>query len=416
MVSKMSEFKFALENGRKIPTEDKIFGISNRAKAMAEELGKDKVVNGTIGALLDDEGNLMVLSSVDESFRNLTPVEYAAYAPIGGTAEYKKAAIKAVMGSYESTSHLAAVATPGGTGVIRNTIANYSSHGDAILTSDWHWAPYGTIAGEQGRRIETFTLFNEERGFNLDSFKDKVTLLLEKQPTLVIILNTPAHNPTGYAVTKEEWEGIRDFLDTLKSGKVVLLVDSAYIDFAGDEEEYRRFLPVLDQMPENVLVIIGCSMSKTFTLYGMRCGAGICIAKTKEIADEFTRCFEYSSRASWSNSPKAAQSIISKIYGDSELLEKVTSERKEIRDMLLKRGKAFEKAAQEIGLEVVPFDAGFFISIPHPRPDAVCKLLEERGIFLVPLAMGIRVSVASVSEEVCKILPEKILEAIKEIG
>ena len=60
----MTELIFAAEQGRKIPKEDKIFGISNRAKAMIAEQGKEKVVNATIGALLDDDGNLIVLSSV----------------------------------------------------------------------------------------------------------------------------------------------------------------------------------------------------------------------------------------------------------------------------------------------------------------------------------------------------------------
>ena len=41
----MTEMIFASQNGRKIPKEDKIFGISNRAKAKAAKEGKDKVVD-----------------------------------------------------------------------------------------------------------------------------------------------------------------------------------------------------------------------------------------------------------------------------------------------------------------------------------------------------------------------------------
>ncbi len=47
---------FAQENGRKMPKEDKIFAISGRAKALIAKEGKEKVVNATIGSLLDDEG------------------------------------------------------------------------------------------------------------------------------------------------------------------------------------------------------------------------------------------------------------------------------------------------------------------------------------------------------------------------
>ena len=80
----MAEYILARGNGRHIPHEDKIFGISNRAKAMIAEKGADKVINATIGSLLDDNGNLVVLSSVDEVFKHLSPAEYADYAPIGG--------------------------------------------------------------------------------------------------------------------------------------------------------------------------------------------------------------------------------------------------------------------------------------------------------------------------------------------
>ena len=81
--------------------------------------------------------------------------------------------------------------------------------------------------------------------------------------------------------------------------------------------------------------------------------------------------------------------------------------------MLLRRGKAFEEAANECGLEMVPFDAGFFASIPCQNPDQVAARLEKEGIFLVPLAKGLRVSIASVSEEVCRMLPAKILAAME---
>ena len=79
----MDELIMAAQNGRTIPKEDKIFGISRRANEMIAEKGADAVTNATIGALLDDNGKLMVLSSVDDTFGKLKPEEYASYAPIG---------------------------------------------------------------------------------------------------------------------------------------------------------------------------------------------------------------------------------------------------------------------------------------------------------------------------------------------
>lgn len=406
----MAEYILARQNDRSIPKEDKIFGISNRAKKMIAEKGADKVINATIGSLLDDDGKLIVLSSVDEVFRGLKPDEYADYAPICGIPAFREAVQKAAFGKFRPKSFTDAVAAPGGTGALRNAIANYSQPGDKVLTSDWHWSPYNTIAGEIRRRVDTFSLFTEDRKFNWQSFREKVLQLLDTQDSLVIILNTPAHNPTGYSLTLGDWDKVTEVLtEAAKKGKAIaLVVDAAYIDFAGDEEECRRFLPKLETMPENVLPIIAYSLSKTFTLYGTRCGALICMAKTREIVDEFKRVCEFSSRGSWSNGTKAAQVLLAKIYADDKLLARVSEERARYRDMLLARGRAFEEEAAKVGLEMVPFDAGFFASIPCSDPDGISAQLEKQGLFIVPLAKGLRVSVASVSEEKCRRIPAMI--------
>ncbi|MBQ8151469.1 MAG: aminotransferase class I/II-fold pyridoxal phosphate-dependent enzyme [Firmicutes bacterium] len=410
----MADFILARANGRNVPKEDKNFGISNRAKAMMAEVGEENVINATIGTLMDDEGKLIVLSSVDKVFKELEPADYAAYAPIRGLETYKAAAIKAALGSYEPKGFVEASATPGGTGSLRNTVSIYSEPGDKIMTTDWHWGPYKTISTEIGRDVATFELFDSDRQFNAASFREVSSKLLEEQNSLVIILNTPAHNPTGYSLTDDDWDKVVAVLtEEAAAGKpIVLLVDAAYIDFAGDEEEYRSFLPKLETMPENVLPIIAYSMSKTYTLYGARCGAMICLAKTAEIAEEFKQICEFSSRGTWSNVTRMGQVILSKIYADEELLAKVSEERAYYRNMLLARGRGFEEEAAKVGLEIVPFDAGFFVSIPCDDPEAVCAKLEKEGVFLIPMGKGIRVSVASISEERCRKLPAMIKAAM----
>lgn len=410
----MSEYILAKQNGRKVPLEDKIFGISSRAKKMIAEKGADQVINATIGSLLDDEGNLVVLSSVMEAIKKLNPADFADYAPIGGVPSFRDAVKKAAFGSFQPETFTEAVATPGGTGAIRNTISNYSHPGDKILTSDWHWAPYNTIAGELGRSISTYPMFDESGKFYVKAFAEKVKELVWEQGSLVIILNTPAHNPTGYSLSQEDWKLVMDAIkaQAVNAESIVLLVDAAYIDFAGDEEKYREFLPYLEDAPENVLPIIAYSLSKTYTLYGTRCGAMICMAQTEEIAAEFKRVCEYSSRGSWSNSAKLAQVVLAQVYADEKLLKTVTEERAGYREMLLRRGRAFEEAAKEVGLETVPFDAGFFISIPCEDPDTISRNLEKEGLFIVPLAKGLRVSVASVGEAACRKIPAMVKAAM----
>ena len=411
----MADFILAKANGRKVPKEDKNFGISNRAKAMMAEVGEENVINATIGTLMDDNGKLIVLSSVDEVFKTLAPEDYAAYAPIRGLETFKEAAKRAAFGSYQPKGYVEASATPGGTGSLRNTVSIYSEPGDKIMTTDWHWGPYKTIATEIGRDIATFELFDADRNFNAASFKEVSSQLLDSQNSLVVILNTPAHNPTGYSLTDDDWDKVVAILtEEAAAGKpIILLVDAAYIDFAGDEEKYRSFLPKLETMPENVLPIIAYSMSKTFTLYGARCGAMICMAKTPEIAEEFKTICEFSSRGTWSNVPKMGQSVVSKIFADEQLLARVSEERAHYRDMLLARGKGFEEEADKVGLQIVPFDAGFFVSVPCDDPEGVCAKLEKEGVFLIPMGKGIRISVASISEERCRKLPAMIKAAME---
>ena len=84
-------------NGRNtIGKPDKLFGVSALAKARIAEIGKENVINSTLGVLLDDNGKLVVLSSVMEALHELRPEEFAAYAPIIGIPEYKEAVTKAV--------------------------------------------------------------------------------------------------------------------------------------------------------------------------------------------------------------------------------------------------------------------------------------------------------------------------------
>lgn len=405
---------FAQENGRKMPKEDKIFAISGRAKAQIAKEGKDAVINATIGSLLDDQGDLVVLSSVVEALSLLAPTDYADYAPIGGTPAFKDGVKKAAFGSFVPSGTTEVCATPGGTGAIRNTVSNYSKPGDRVLTSDWFWGPYNTICQELGRSLATYQLFNDKGGFNLEGFSAKVDELVSSQGSLVILLNTPAHNPTGYSLTDEDWRGVVDALaKSSAKGKITLFVDIAYIDFAGDEEEYRSFFPILETLPKEVLPIIGYSASKTLTLYGMRCGAMICMAKDPEVAAEFKQVTEFSSRGTWSNCVRASQTLLAKIVESPELMAKVGDERKTYRNMLIQRGKAFEEALREEGLQSVPFDAGFFTCIPADDPEAVSSALEEQGIYVVPLGKGVRVSVASISEEKCVKTAKAIAKIMK---
>jgi aspartate/tyrosine/aromatic aminotransferase len=102
-----------------------------------------------------------------------------------------------------------------------------------------------------------------------------------------------------------------------------------------------------------------------------------------------------------------------KIYSDPELLAKVDAERRVYRDMLLERGRIFEKTLTDNGVKCVPFSAGFFVTIACDDPAAVGAKLEEQDIFVLALPKGLRISIASISAEKCVKTAEAIAKLLK---
>lgn len=405
-------------NGRTtIGKPDKLFGVSALAKERIAEIGKENVINSTIGVLLDDDGKLVVLSSVMEALHELAPEEFAAYAPIVGIPEYKQAVTKAVfLDEIPQDIYIETCFAPGGTGALRNAISCYTSPGEKILSSDWHWAPYNVIAAEQGREIATYTLFDENYRFNDASFRQSLRDILAVQDQAVVIINTPAHNPTGYTFTLEDWDKVIDIFKSFPDKNIVCVVDIAYLDFAGDAKEYRRFLKKLVGLPQHILPLIAFSASKGFTMYGMRCGALLCMAPTPELAKEFKDATSVASRASWSNGNHSAMAVISKIFSDDALLAKVTDERNHYMQILKERGQAFVEEADKIGLKYCPYDSGFFITVPCENAEEVGKALQSLNVFAIPLGPGVRVSVASNTVSECRTLPSKMKQAIETVN
>lgn len=412
------DYIFAEGNGRIITGKDKIFSVSQLAKKAIKEHGKENVVNATIGALLNDDGELIVLSSMVDILHNTTPQEFAEYAPISGTPGFLDIIKTAAFGKYIPDGYIEACATPGGTGSIRNTISCYSKPGDKILTANWFWSPYKVIATEIGRDIATYEMFDENDDFNLTGFESKINELLSKQDSLVIIFNAPAHNPTGYSPSDETWDAIIDILKKCAAPgkKITFFLDIAYIDFAGDSDKARQFLPKFGNLPENILTVVGFSSSKGFTFYGLRTGAMLCVTPKKEIADEFKKFATFASRGSWSNSVRVGQVALTKVFKDPVRLEQVFAERRKYEDMLSRRCTAFKEAAAAANLKTCPFNAGFFITVPCDNDDAVSEELFKDNIFTIAIGGGLRIAISSISEAVCRAIPAKIAAAIKRVN
>ena len=396
---------------------DAIFGASSAAQADIAKNGKDAVVNGTSGVIQDEEGNLVCLPAVERAYRSLPMTALTAYAPVKGLPDYLRDVEACCFGDCRPEGvYTAAVATTGGTGAIHHLIHNYTEPGDEVLTSDWYWSAYNMLCVDAGRTLRTFHMLGADNAFDHEDFERQLSAMAERQEHLAVILNTPAHNPTGYGLTGSDWDRVLSFLKGLveKGKKIALLVDVSYIDYAGPDA--RQFFRKFEGLPPEILVVAAFSMSKSFTLYGLRIGAMIGISSSETIAQEFADVNEYTNRATWSNNCRGGMACLVRIWEDPDLRRQWKEEQQQYYRLIQERAAIFVREAKECGLPMLPYQAGFFLSIPSPDSAAVCARLHEDHVYLVPLKAGVRVAVCSIPKAKMVGLAAKIKAAMEAEG
>jgi aromatic-amino-acid transaminase len=411
-------FSLAASHSKGKFATDKIFGASGAAALATTKYGKEKVVNATIGAFMDEKEVLACIPTVEKVLRNIPINDMISYAPIAGLPKYLESAIDLTFADSRPEAYIDAVATAGGTGVIHHTIWNYSEVGDTVITSDWYWGPYQALCEEALRHLDTFTLFDENQNFNTAAFAAKVNSVLSKQNNLIIIINAPAHNPTGYSLTDSEWEQVIAVCKEQAKNpdkRIILLVDIAYLDFAGEKNTCRTFLKQFGSLPANILTVLAFSMSKGYTMYGQRTGAMIGVSSDKDVIREFVDINQFTSRATWSNINRGAMSLLATIYQDKTILAQVEQERSAFYQLIRNRADIFMREAQESGLNMLPYRAGFFLTIPAKDPDAVCEKLHDDLIYAVPLGKGVRIAVCAVPSNKITGMAGKVLKAISVV-
>lgn len=398
--------------------KDIIFGLAGRAQEAERKYGRENVINATLGSIVEDDGRIVAFKTVFDEYKSLNNAEFCAYAGIEGQPDYLEAVKTACFKGYTPDGYIRAVASPGGSGAVKLAVSNYTDPGDKLLTSDWYWGSYDSIAEEGGRSVTTYKLFDENGEFNFASFKENFLELARTQERIFTIINTPAHNPTGYTVSDDEWDmiiGLAKDVAEDESKKIIFLVDIAYIDYAGTDEQSRAFFKKFSNLPDNILTLVAYSMSKGFTAYGMRMGAIIGISSNPEVIEEFYYSTTHTCRATWSNCNRSAMKLLSNIINDPEKMIAYDAEKEHYKKLLEVRANAFVKEAEKIGLEIVPYRRGFFVSIPCDDPMGVVDELAKENLFAVPLKMGVRFAICSVAEDKCKASPRIIKEVLDKV-
>jgi aromatic-amino-acid transaminase len=377
------------------PGDDPIFAL-NRA-ANARKASGDRVINATVGAMLEDDGSLAVLPSVITALREVPPQRVAGYAPIGGHPDFLAAVTADLLGGTTLAAQTTAVATPGGSGALCAAVATFLDAGQALVTSSFYWGPYSTICQEHERTLRTFAMFDERGGFNVAALDRTLAEVGSAQGRLLVFLNDPCHNPTGYSMTDGEW---RDTAAVLAAAAArvptVVLADMAYLAFARTRS--RTFLDHLAPLAERALVLFAWSASKAFTSYGLRVGALLACTADPTLRAAVGAALTFACRGTWSNCNASGMAAVTACLTDAALRARVDGERDRLREILGARVAAWNRAADAARLSYPRYDGGFFVTVFAPDATGAAARLQEKGIFVVPQPGALRVALCGVAE------------------
>ena len=388
---------------------------------VAAQAKKDNpnVINATIGMLNDSSDKFYTFKAVSEVMKELSYYEYFSYADTDGGEKFKDAILKWVFGNYLQslleTHQVGVVATPGGSGAIATTFSNYLSPNDKVMVPNVMWETYITIAKERGCDVLRYSLYDENGKFNLFSIKKNVLDLIAEQESIILVLNDPCHNPTGFCMTDSDYDDLVQFLNSIKH-PILLLMDIAYFDFYDvDGDIIRRRFSKLGKLNENILVNFAFSGSKTFGLYGLRIGANILFSKSQEEIDNFNNAIAYTARSNWGSSSRLGISVIEKLISNNDYYEMFKNEVKEVALMLQNRSAAFINEAKRIGLELLPYERGFFVCVPSNNPVELMNELHKHNVYVVVTKTCVRIALCAINEAEAKQLPQIILKVKKEL-
>ncbi len=372
---------------RAFPSDDPIFALN--AEAQACKAAGGSVLNATVGALLDDGGQLVVLATVMDLWRELGALEVAPYAPIAGDPAFLKALVQRHWPAL--TSPGAACTTPGGSGALGLSLRNFLERGQSVLTTAPFWGPYATLAAENGMGVATAPWPSPGRPLNAEAWHGAIQRLMKAQGRVLVWLNDPCHNPTGRSLSAADRAVLAGLLrEAAALGPVTLLLDFAYLDYTREPAAVAAALADYAALGAEGTVLVGAcmSLSKSLTLYGARSGA---IAFPWSTDPALQAALTQSCRGTWSNCAKAPQALLLRLAADGKAQARLAAEHQHWSDMLADRARALDAALAEARLEPVHWQGGFFVTVPAVTPDAACGRLKAEGVFTVPLPEGLRI-------------------------
>lgn len=391
-------------------------------------------VNGTIGALLEDDGILAINAVVDAALRTAPAAEFAAYAPLKGLPAFLDLSVSLALGEHRQALvglglHTGATATPGGSGALYLAASNFAERGDAVLLRDRFWGPYAGFLEGCGLKAATYPLLpsmNETSTPHLDleAFSSSLDELAATQQSVMTWLNDPAHNPTGLSLTGESrYALLNAFMESATRNEHVghtLLLDSAYHLYADEPHGWAETIAeALDAglpWPENMLVCFALSLSKSHTIYGLRTGALVYLHPEEASVHRLNDVMGITGRQTWSAAPRVAQHVLSELHATREGGQAWSGERDRLAELLSSRRERFLQACAKHSVNINPSHDGFFAWYECDDPVAVAEACASQHVYLVPLTGGVRIGLCAIPTSEVERVAEALARATEAIG
>jgi aromatic-amino-acid transaminase len=310
-----------------------------------------------------------------------------------------------VLGGAVAADRVAAAATPGGTGAVRQALEmiRMAAPDATIWVSDPTWPNHLSILKHLGMKVRMYRYFDaESRGFDAAGMR---TDLAAVRAGDVVLLHGCCHNPTGANPTAAEWDAIAALLEAKGA---LPLIDLAYQGFGdGLEADAGPTRMLCSRLPE---ALIAASCSKNFGIYRERTGILMAVAGGATARDRAQGTLAYLNRQNFSFPPDHGARLVTMILGDPGLRSAWEAELEEVRQgMIALRERLAAELRQLTNSDRFDFLArhrGMFSRL-GATAEQVERLRAEHGIYMVGDS---RMNIAGLNADTVPVLARAIVD------
>ena len=359
-----------------------------------------------VGVYKNAHGVTPVMRAVKTAEHQLWQQETTkSYVGLTGDPAFSDAVIDMVLGDAVPRGTVAAAATPGGTGAVRQAfeLAKLANSDVRVFVSNPTWPNHISILAYLGIEMVPFRYFDAAT-CGLD-FEGMMTDLAEAKAGDVVLLHGCCHNPTGANPNSSQWQAVVDLL--AKTGATPM-IDIAYQGFGdGLQEDAAATRLITSSLPET---IIAASCSKNFGIYRERTGLLMAVSQdaSKHLVTQGT--LAYLNRQNFSFPPDHGARLVTMVLTDPDLCEDWKVELEQVRlAMLDLRQQLASELQARAGSDRFSFLAqhrGMFSRL-GTTPEMVERLRVEHAIYMVGDS---RMNIAGLNVQTVPILAQAIID------